>query len=191
MTIAVTRATAIDRLPVGVSGSYGRREVVSKIRPTGRVIDPWPWPTYRVEFVRAELERYERDHREIYDEVCSVYVPNRDGLVGRAAELSPSGNAGIPYRDGLLRTLGWFLDMNRSPLFDHPSPPTKETCSAEYRAAYYMTEDSANLVFGVPLAVTYGDFNPHYVTAVYRTLDWVTAMPSCREQGYLDDPLPF
>ena len=134
--------------------------------------DPRPWPWYRLDFLYAEMERYERDEREIYDALCSV--PN-----------SPA----IPYRNGLLRSFGWFLGDNRSPLFGHPTPPTKDAYVEEYRAAYFMHEDSPLVARGIRTqAQHYGDFEPPYVSAVYRSLKWIKARPTSRPT--LVDPLP-
>lgn len=137
-----------------------------------RLIDPWPWPSYRLDFVRAEMERYERDERDVYDALCSV-----------------ANSPAIPYRDGLLRSYGWFLGANRSPLYGHPTPPTEDAFRQEYRCARLMHEDSSLVTRGVRTqAQHYGDFKPPYVAAVYRSLRWITAMPSGRD--LLVDPMP-
>lgn len=159
-----------------------RDELFEKQR--GTRVRSRPWPHYDVAFVRSELARYEREEREIYDDFCSDRVPPLPSVYNPNLL-----NIASLYRDGFLRTFGWFLGENPSPLHGSPPPATEKSYRAEFLAAMVMTDDSDLVLQGTPLEEVYGDFEPQYVTAVYRTLEWVTAGPEGRQYSNVLDPL--
>lgn len=152
-----------------------------------KTADDRPWPAYDPAFVRAELERYEREEKELYDLFCAEREPVDEDARRKNRN---AREVAQPYRTGLLTTYGWFLGLCNSPILDEPGPPrTRGAYVAEYLWAHNMTENSAAISRTIPSKIVYGGFNSHYVNAVYKTLRWVTATPEGRAS--LRDPMFF
>lgn len=145
---------------------------------------------YDIEFVRCELERYERDWRWFYEDPKAERPDKVEGW-------NPHGKSiVILYRNGFISTFAWFLGVRPSPIHGHPAPPTPKTFTDERIAADVMEGDTDLLLYNRNVTVedVYGEFEPWYVRAVYKTLYWVTLSESERQdEDYirLYDPITW
>ncbi len=158
--------------------SYRRRAERNRLdalQPGVTVIDP-PRLHYDIEFIRSELDRYARDWTWFYEGPNAERPDKVDGW-------NPHGKSILSlYRDGVLQTLGWFLGTCPSPIHGHPAPPTEETFRDEDMAANAMESDTDLLIYNHNVTVedVYGEFEPWYVRAVYKTLIWVNLSEEAR-----------
>ncbi len=144
------------------------RNAIEDLQRGATVIDP-PRLHYDIAFVRSEMERYDRDWRWFYEGPKAERPDKVEGW-------NPHGKSIVVlYRTGMLRTFGWFLGACPSPIHGHPPPPTEETFRDEDSAADAMESDTDLLIYNrnVTTEDVYGEFEPWYIKAVYKTLTWV------------------
>lgn len=169
----------MPRLP---DSYWSRRQRVERLAledlQRGTVDVGRPRLRYDIEFVRSELERYDRDWRWFYEGPKAERPDKVEGW-------NPHGKSIVVlYRNGFLSTFAWFLGVRPSPIHGHPAPPTEQTFSDEQMAANVMEGDTDLLIYGgsnTTVEDVYGEFEPWYVRAVYKTLNWVNLSESERQ----------